>query len=285
MNQNHSIFSVLTFQDAVGSLPYGMTNDYMFRAVLQSNNKALKGLICSLLCLTDEDIISITVTNPVILGKNLTSKECRLDINVLLNDHTRINLEMQVANRMNWQNRSIIYLCRAYDMLEQGEDYIELKPALHIGFLDYTLFKEHPKFYATYKLIEVEDNYIYSDNFALSVVDLTQINMATEENRQHHIHYWAKLFKATTWEEIKMLASKDEYLKEAANSIFQFNTDEQIRKLCRDREEYYQDICNYERAIAEKDAFIEKTIAERDASLAEIQRLRAENEQLRKIHS
>lgn len=82
-----------------------------------------------------------------------------------------------------------------------------------------------------------------------------------------------------------MLASKDEYLKEAANSIFQFNTDEQIRKLCRDREEYYQDICNYERAIAEKDAFIEKTIAERDASLAEIQRLRAENEQLRKIHS
>lgn len=199
---------------------------------------------------------------------------------------------MQVANKMNWKNRSIIYLCRAYDTLEQGEDYIELKPALHIGFLDYTLFEEHPKFYATYKLIEVEDHYIYSDNFTLSVVDLTQIDMATEKNRQHHIHYWARLFKATTWEEIKMLASKDEYLQAAADSIFQFNTDEQIRKLCRDREEYYQDIRNYERVIAEKDAFIaekdafiEKTIAERDASLAEIQRLRAENEQLRKIHS
>ena len=64
-----------------------------------------------------------------------------------------------------------------------------------------------------------------------------------------------------------MLASKDEYLQAAADSIFQFNTDEQIRKLCRDREEYYQDIRNYERVIAEKDAFIEKTIAERDASL------------------
>lgn len=281
MNQNNSIFSVLTLQDASGSLPYGMTNDYMFRAVLQSNTKALKGLICSLLRLTDKDIVSITITNPVILGKSLTSKECRLDINVLLNNHTSINLEMQVANKMNWQNRSIIYLCRAYDTLEQGADYIELKPALHIGFLDYTLFKEHPKFYATYKLIEVEDHYIYSDNFALSVVDLTQINLATKENRQHHIHYWAMLFKATTWEEIKMLASKDEYLKEAADSIFLYNTDAQIRKLCRDREEYYQDIRNYERVIAEKDAFIEKTIAERDASLAEIQRLRAEIDLLR----
>ncbi|MDE6606754.1 MAG: Rpn family recombination-promoting nuclease/putative transposase [Lachnospiraceae bacterium] len=274
MNQNNSIFPPLTLQNASGALPYGMTNDYLFRAVLQSNNKALRGLICSLLRLTEEDVVSITVTNPIILGKNLTSKECRLDINVLLNDHTRINLEMQVANKLNWQNRSIIYLCRSYDALEHGEDYMQLKPAMHIGFLDYTLFKEHPKFYASYKLIEAEDHYIYSDNFTLNVVDLTQIDLATEENIQYHIHYWAMLFKATTWEEIKMLASKDEYLKEAANSIFQFNTDEQIRKLCRDREEYYQDIHNYERVIAEKDAFIEKAVAEN-------KRLRAEIEQLR----
>ena len=28
------------FQNAHGKIPYGMTNDYMFRAVLQSNNKA-----------------------------------------------------------------------------------------------------------------------------------------------------------------------------------------------------------------------------------------------------
>ncbi|MDE5939525.1 MAG: hypothetical protein K2H37_10630, partial [Lachnospiraceae bacterium] len=39
-------FSAL--QEAYGPVPYGMTNDYMFRAVLQSNNKVLRGLICSL---------------------------------------------------------------------------------------------------------------------------------------------------------------------------------------------------------------------------------------------
>ncbi|MDE6606370.1 MAG: hypothetical protein K2K54_01245 [Lachnospiraceae bacterium] len=79
-----------------------------------------------------------------------------------------------------------------------------------------------------------------------------------------------------------MLASKDEYLNEAANSIFRFNTDEQIRKLCRDREEYYQDLRNYERVIAQKDELIEKTMAERDASLAETQRLLTEIELLKK---
>lgn len=37
------------FRHAHGPVPYCLTNDYLFRAVLQQNNPALKGLICSLL--------------------------------------------------------------------------------------------------------------------------------------------------------------------------------------------------------------------------------------------
>ena len=38
-----------------GEVSYNMTNDYMFRAVLQSNNKVLRGLICSLLHLKETE--------------------------------------------------------------------------------------------------------------------------------------------------------------------------------------------------------------------------------------
>lgn len=65
---------------------------------------------------------------------------------------------------------------------------------------------------------------------------------------------------------------QNEYLQEAAKSIFQFNTDEQIRKMCRDRVEYYQDLHNYQRFTAQQQQIIlEKdiTIAEKDAALAE----------------
>ena len=98
------------------------------------------------------------------------------------------------------------------------------------------------------------------------MVNLSRIDLATEEDRKYHIDYWAKLFKATTWEEIVMLASKDKYLYEASNTIFQLSADEQIRKQCRDREEYYQDLRNYERVTAEKDA----SIAEKNGVLKEI---------------
>lgn len=237
------------FWGATGSIPYGMTNDYMFRAVLQSNNKVLRGIICSLLHLSEQKVVSVEITNPVILGEAVTDKEFRLDINVVLNNHTLINLEMQIANKLNWRERSVMYLCRSFDQLNRGQDYMEAKPAVHIGFLDYTLFNEQPEFYASYKLINVKNNQKYSDNLTLNVVDLSRIDLATDEDKKYHIHEWAMLFKATTWEEIKMLASKDEYLQEASETIFRMSADELVRKRCLDREEYYQDLRNYERKI------------------------------------
>ncbi len=83
---------------------------------------------------------------------------------------------------------------------------------IHIGFLDYTLFVQYPEFCVTYKLFNVKSHQIYNDSLTLSVVNLSRIDLATEEDKEYHIDDWARLFKATTWEEIKMLAAKNEYL-------------------------------------------------------------------------
>lgn len=45
-----------------------------------------------------------------------------------------------------------------------------------------------------------------------------------------------------------MLAT-NEYFQEASDTIFRMSADDLVRKRCRDREEYYQDLRNYERKI------------------------------------
>lgn len=279
-----------SIQDANGILPYNMTNDYMFRAVLQANNKVLRGLICSMLHLAGDEVVSAEISNPIVLGDAVTDKEFRLDINVVLNNNILINLEMQIANKLNWRERSVMYLCRSFDQLNHGQDYEEARSAIHIGFLDYTLFEEHPEFYATYKLINVKNHQKYSDSITLHVVDLSHIELATAEDKQYHIHEWAKLFKATTWEEVKMLASKNEYLLEAAQTIYRMSADDMVRKRCRDREEYYQDLRNYEKKIEQDRIEYEQVIAQNEEKyervIAEqseqIELLRTEIEQLKK---
>lgn len=282
MNQ-HSENKHASLQDAYGEIPYGMTNDYMFRAVLQSNNKVLRGLICSLLRLSESELNSVVITNPIVLGTAVIDKEFRLDINVILNNKILINLEMQVTNQLNWRDRSVMYLCRSFDQLNHGQDYESAKPTVHIGLLDYSLFIGQPEFYASYKLINVKSHQTYSDGLTLNVLDLTRIDLATEEDKKYNIHEWARLFKATTWEEIKMLASKDEYLQEAAEAIFRMSADDMVRKQCREREEYYQDLRNYERKMKRDRVEYEQDLRKYERVIAEkekkIERDRIEHEQ------
>ena len=232
--------------DAIGIITYNMTNDFLFRYILQRNEKVLRGLICALLHLKPKQIRTITITNPIDLSENIEGKDFILDINIELNNDTYINLEMQVVNKHNWPDRSLSYLCRRYDQLYQGQKYEEAKPVYHIGFLDYTLFPDSPEFYATYKMANVKNHYTYSDKFVLSVVDLSKIELATEEDDAGGLTYWARLFKATTWEELKMLAEGNEYLEAAAESIFMANAEDIVRQKCRARQEAER----YERTVA-----------------------------------
>lgn len=75
-------------------------------------------------------------------------------------------------------------------------------------------------------LMNVKNNTIYSDKFILSVVDLNYIHLATDEDKQYQIDYWASLFKTTTWEEIEMLAENNPYMQEAFDTIYQLTSDE-----------------------------------------------------------
>lgn len=246
------------YTQATGKLPYTLINDYMFKALLQENENVLKHLICSLLHLQPEKIQSLKVKNPILLGAALTedfdSKVFILDINVLLNDHTMINLEMQVVDYRNWPERSMTYLCRNFDQLQSGQDYLEVRPTIHIGFLDFTLFPDHPEFYATYKMMNVKNHHIFTDKITLSVVNLKYMKYATREDREWNIDSWASLFKATTWEELRMLAEKNPVMKEAVETVYKLTADETFREQCKAREKHLKEMNTIikEREIAVK---------------------------------
>lgn len=214
-----------------------MTNDFMFHYILQKNEKVLRGLICSLLHLEPEQIVSVDIRNPIDISEDIASKKFILDLNIMLNNNTYINLEMQVVNQHNWTDRSLSYLCRSFDHLRQGQEYEDTLPVIHIGFLDFVLFPEVPEFYATNMLMNVKNHHIFSDKLKLCVVDLSHIELATEEDKAYGIDRWARLFKAKTWEEMKEVAVNSGYLKEAAESLFQANEDEEIQRKCWAREE------------------------------------------------
>jgi len=257
-----------------------MTNDYLFRALLQRNNAVLKGLICSLLHLTAEEVSTAEITNPIELGTSFTDKTFILDVKVHLNDLAIINLELQVINQHNWVERSLSYLCRSFDTLQAGKDYRDARPVIQIGLLNYTLFPAHPEFYATYQLLNVKDYTLYSDKLRLSVLDLTHIELATKQDKALQLDCWARLFKATTWEEINMLAQENEAIREAAETVYQLTREERIRMECEAREDYYRTQRDLQNFIAQQTSEKESLIQENKTLLDERNALANENNAL-----
>ena len=246
--KNQTLF-LPELQNASGPFDYPLTNDYMFRSLCQKNNKALKGLLSALLRIPPEQIHSVVITNPIVVGEACPDKEFRLDVRVELNGNAIINIEMQVANLHDWPERSISYLCRLFDSLSHGDTYAAVRSAVHISILDFTLFSDDPSFYSCNKLMDEKNHHVYSGKFALNVLDLNQTELATDEDRAWRLDYWARLFKATTWEEIKMVATDNEYLQEASNTLFDLNADFNVRERCRNREEYYNVLRTFEDEI------------------------------------
>ena len=172
------------------------------------------------------------------MGDNIKEKSFLLDVNVVFNNGSRINLEMQVVNEHDWTKRSTIYACRNLSKINKGSKYKAAKSVYQIGFLDYTLFPDHPGFYSTYTLTDIKTHHIFTEMLSIRVIDLTNISLATPEDNRYNIDKWAMLFKSNTWEDIKMLAAQDTGISSAAETIYQLSEDERIQQECEAREEF-----------------------------------------------
>ena len=115
-----------------------------------------------------------------------------------------------------------------------------------------------PEFYACYKMLNVKNHHVFNEKFVLNVLDLKRIDLATEEDRRYEIDCWARMFKAGTWEELRMIAEKNKYMSEAAMAMYELNADEIIRQQCMAREEYNR----YEKMMARKLAEANEQLAE-----------------------
>ncbi len=272
-----------------------MTNDYLFHGIIQESEYALKSLLCAVMHLHSEDIKDIIITNPIILGQEIGDKPFVLDVRMLMNNNTIIDLELQVINYHDWPERSLQYLCRCFDALTRGQKYIDSLAAIHIGILDYEVFPGECALVDNFRLYNSKNGKLYSDKFQLYIMTLPRRDDASEEDKQFHSDLWAQFFKARFWEELKMLAEKDKGIESAVNAPYILWNDDMVQQQILAREDYERRQRLVERQMreseeAEKQARLEAAQARQETqqlreemqqALKEMQQALKENEELR----
>ncbi len=215
---------------------YGMSNDYAFKATLQECEDVLRNLIASLLNIDEEEIVSCTIENPIILGETIDSKDCELDIRLNLNNTENINIELQMRKQDFWPERSLLYWARTYDDLKTGENYDQLKMTYHIGIIDFDVFADNNELYSEYRILNARTGSLYSDKFCTKVLNLKHIDNPLDADPR--VIKWARIFKAKTLSELEQIIGSEEVFKNMVFELKKLSEDEKIRQQMRARADY-----------------------------------------------
>lgn len=204
-------------------------------------------------------------------------KEIVVDTLVELNNSKILNIEVQVKRDKEWVKRSLLYLCRAFDSLTaEDREYSKLKPTIHIGILDHDLFPEVPEFYAKYLLTNVKNGHYYTDIFGMNVLSLNRTDLATEEDRENRLDYWAKVFKAETWEELRHLAEGSKAMAETAELVYKVNADVHERSVLRAHRKYQEVYATAMGALERAETKLEETETKLEETETKLEEARAE---------
>ncbi|MCR4777251.1 MAG: PD-(D/E)XK nuclease family transposase [Lachnospiraceae bacterium] len=171
------------------------------------------------------------------------------------------------------------------------DNYSILKPTTHVCITDKELIEGNDEFYSKYLLLNTKTHEPYSTDLGINVLQLNHTDNATQNDIDNNLVYWAKLFRATTWEEFIALADGNEIIEEVGDLIFTLNTDDQSKELLEGHRRYREQLATSYAAgeinatkklnsvieekdaiIADKDATIadnKATIADKDATIAD----------------
>ena len=243
-------------QSMTGRLKYSLMNDFLSKYSLQNDLYALKGLLAALLRVHLDEITDIEILNPIEPADFVSDKNCVLDIKLILNNDKIINIEIQTVYQEFWPERSITYLCRNFDHLKAGESYDKIKPCVQIGILDKPLFHEDDErytgeFYSEYEMLNVKTHTKYSSKFSIRVLSLSCLEAALDEDKtdSNSLYYWAKLFKADSWEELRMIAEENPRMESFVGTVRKLSAEEKVAQACEARRRYLQDVATYDSQI------------------------------------
>ena len=237
-----------------------LTDDYIFKRVFayKGNESVLKDFLEALLKI---EIKGIKITNPEIIPYEKGEKRGLLDIKAEINDGTMLDVEMQMKNERNTDERATEYMGKMIsEQLQVGEDYQNLKKSIVIFITNYNFLKRNSyhsvgrmKFDKTLEDEYVNMGYDEEDELASKYIEVHYIELPKFKKKElskfTKLDQWMCIF--TQNREGIMLAEKEN--KEIKRAI---NTLDFLSKDPKERERHNSIVmAEYNRLVSEHNFF------------------------------
>ena len=219
-----------------------LKNDIIFKAFFsrKGNEKYLIDFLNSILKI---EITKIEIKEEVNLEQLSTrEKGGRLDIQATLNDGMIVNVEMQVDDNKNIEQRNDIYEAKTISRhFPRGEQYQEAKEVVAIYILNYNLFGFDEYILDTVKVLNNHRDYQVNSIMKEYYIQLPKFRESNPD-MDSKLNQWLAVIDDTDRGKIEMAKAKNKIIKEAEVEIKYFTASEEAQYLADMRDLWESDV-------------------------------------------
>lgn len=202
--------------------------DFAFKEIMM-DEQARIGFLSAVLKLNPKEIKETHILNTNLRKQHENEKLGILDVRILMNNDTEIDIEIQLSAMNIWTDRALFYLAKMYtEQISSGEDYTVFKRCVSISILDFELFKNESEFYSCFHIREDSRHFLYTDKMEFHVLELPKLPKELTEDSSD-IELWGKFINAERKEEFAMLAEKNMYIGSAYRHLQLISQDDEKR--------------------------------------------------------
>ena len=206
-----------------------MKSDIIFKAFFSRNEKFLKSFLSAIL---GEKIKIKRVMHDVRLEQ--LTKEMKygvLDLDVELESGEMINVEMQLKNNHNIEERTTFYASKEIvEQLEPNGKYENLKKVIVIAILNYS-FIELPEYVTeTVRVVRTNKEYELNNIVKYYFIELEKFRK-NNPNMEEEINQWLAFIDMERGDLLEMAKKKNKEIKEATEAYEVLTGDDEIKRI------------------------------------------------------
>ena len=220
---------------------YNLKNDIIFKAFFgrKGNEEFLIDFLSAILNIKIEKIemreeVNLEQLNP-------EEKGGRLDLQATLNDGIIVDIELQIENEHNIENRTTFYSSKVISMeTERGTDYKDINQVIMINILDYELFGFDEYISETAIVLDKHRDYEVMRGIKWYFIELPKFRRS-HPNINERLNQWLMLLDDYDKEAIEMAEKKNPTIKKAREEVTYLTGDEAVKRLEFLREKWEMD--------------------------------------------
>jgi predicted transposase/invertase (TIGR01784 family) len=220
---------------------FNLKNDIIFKAFFSRKGNE-EFLIDFLEALLNIKIKEIKVKEEVNIEQlSVEEKGGRLDLQAKLNDGIIVNIELQMKNHFNIEERTTFYSSKVISReTKRGSNYNDISKVIMINILGYNLLEFEEYISETMIVPEKHRDYEMLDGIKWYFIELPKFRKQNPDMNEK-INQWLSFIDDWNMEAVKMAESKNDTLRKARKEMEYLTGDAAIRRMAELREKWEMD--------------------------------------------